>query len=56
MNKPHDSAKLHVTGEARYVDDIPLPAKTLHHLWSIQHSQGQIKSIDLSAVGKHLEL
>ena len=32
MNKaiPHDSAKLHVTGEARYVDDIPLPAKTLH--------------------------
>ena len=27
---PHDSAKLHVTGEARYVDDIPLPAKTLH--------------------------
>ena len=32
MNKavPHDSAKLHVTGAARYVDDIPIPAKTLH--------------------------
>ena len=32
MNKavPHDSAKLHVTGAARYVDDIPIPANTLH--------------------------
>ena len=22
---PHDSAPLHVTGRARYVDDVPLP-------------------------------
>jgi xanthine dehydrogenase molybdopterin-binding subunit B len=27
---PHDAARLHVTGQARYVDDIPLPANTLH--------------------------
>jgi len=26
---PHDSAQLHVTGSARYVDDIPVPAGTL---------------------------
>ena len=23
---PHDSAPLHVTGQARYADDVPLPA------------------------------
>ncbi|MEQ6204422.1 xanthine dehydrogenase molybdopterin binding subunit [Sulfitobacter sp. HNIBRBA2951] len=27
---PHDTAHLHVTGEARYVDDIPTPTGTLH--------------------------
>ena len=27
---PHDAAPLHVTGQARYVDDIPLPANCLH--------------------------
>ena len=27
---PHDAAHLHVTGQARYVDDIPMPAGTLH--------------------------
>ena len=26
----HDSAVLHVSGEARYVDDLPTPARTLH--------------------------
>ena len=26
---PHDSAKLHVTGAARYIYDIPLPANAL---------------------------
>ena len=53
MNKaiPHDSAKLHVTGEARYVDDIPLPAKTLHLAFGLSSiAKGQVKSIDLSAV------
>jgi xanthine dehydrogenase large subunit len=27
---PHDAAPLHVTGAARYVDDIPMPRDTLH--------------------------
>ena len=27
---PHDSASLHVSGEARYVDDLPEPPGTLH--------------------------
>lgn len=27
---PHDAARLHVTGTARYVDDIPTPANALH--------------------------
>ncbi|MBD3664057.1 xanthine dehydrogenase molybdopterin binding subunit [Sulfitobacter sp. TSTF-M16] len=27
---PHDAAPLHVTGAARYVDDIPTPSGTLH--------------------------
>ena len=26
----HDSAQLHVTGQARYTDDIPEPSGTLH--------------------------
>lgn len=26
----HDSAKLHVSGQARYIDDIPCPPNTLH--------------------------
>jgi xanthine dehydrogenase large subunit len=48
---PHDSAALHVTGRARYVDDQPVPAGTLHlafGLSSIAH--GDILSVDLSAV------
>ena len=48
---PHDAAALHVTGAARYVDDIPMPANTLHlafGLSSIAH--GDITSVDLSAV------
>ncbi len=27
---PHDAAQLHVTGTARYIDDIPTPAGALH--------------------------
>ncbi|MDO6591088.1 xanthine dehydrogenase molybdopterin binding subunit [Loktanella sp. D2R18] len=27
---PHDAAQLHVTGAARYIDDIPTPAGALH--------------------------
>ncbi len=48
---PHDAAPLHVTGTARYIDDIPLPKGALHLAFgtsSIAH--GKIKSVDLFAV------
>jgi xanthine dehydrogenase large subunit len=50
---PHDAAPLHVTGQARYVDDIPAPAGTLSLAFgtsSIAH--GRIASLDLDAVRK----
>ena len=48
---PHDAAPLHVTGAARYIDDIDLPAGALHlafGLSSIAH--GDITALDLAAV------
>jgi xanthine dehydrogenase large subunit len=48
---PHDSAHLHVSGEATYVDDIPELAGTLHAALGLsQHAHALIKSIDFSAV------
>ncbi|WP_417728297.1 xanthine dehydrogenase molybdopterin binding subunit [Roseovarius sp.] len=48
---PHDSARLHVTGEARYVDDIPCPRNTLHLAFGLsQIACGQITTMDLSEV------
>ncbi|MCV6594847.1 MAG: xanthine dehydrogenase molybdopterin binding subunit, partial [Silicimonas sp.] len=48
---PHDAAPLHVTGAARYVDDIPLPAGALHLAFGLSHvAHGRITSMDLSAV------
>ncbi|MDK3073988.1 xanthine dehydrogenase molybdopterin binding subunit [Sedimentitalea sp. JM2-8] len=48
---PHDAARLHVTGAARYVDDIPTPANTLHLAFGQSAiARGRIRSIDLSAV------
>lgn len=48
---PHDSAPLHVTGQARYVDDIPVPAGTLHLCFGLSAvAAGRITSMDLSAV------
>ncbi|MEL7098389.1 MAG: xanthine dehydrogenase molybdopterin binding subunit [Pseudomonadota bacterium] len=48
---PHDAAALHVTGAARYVDDVPLPAGALHLAFGLSEvAAGQIMSIDLSAV------
>ena len=48
---PHDAAQLHVTGAARYVDDIPTPANCLHLAFGLSKiAHGRIKSIDLSAV------
>jgi len=48
---PHDSALGHVTGGARYIDDLPTPAGTLHlafGLSSIAH--GMITHMDLAPV------
>ncbi len=48
---PHDAAHLHVTGAARYVDDIPTPANTLHLAFGQSEvARGRIRSMDLSAV------
>ena len=48
---PHDSAELHVTGRARYVDDLPVPQGTLHLAFGLSTvAHGEIRSMDLSAV------
>ena len=48
---PHDSAPLHVTGRARYVDDLPNPAGTLHLAFGLAGiARGKITALDLSAV------
>jgi xanthine dehydrogenase large subunit len=48
---PHDSGPLHVTGAARYVDDIPLPAGALHLAFGLSAcAHGEITEIDIGAV------
>ena len=48
---PHDAAHLHVTGAARYVDDMPTPAGALHIAFGTsQVARGKIAALDLSAV------
>ncbi|MGG7645604.1 xanthine dehydrogenase molybdopterin binding subunit [Rhodovulum sp. YNF3179] len=48
---PHDAARLHVTGAARYVDDIPLPANALHLCFGLSEiAHGEIGSMDLAPV------
>ena len=48
---PHDAAKLHVTGAARYTDDIPTPANCLHLAFGLSDvAHGTITSVDLTAV------
>jgi xanthine dehydrogenase large subunit len=48
---PHDAAPLHVTGQARYVDDIPLPANALHLAFGLSTiAHGRVVAMDLSAV------
>ncbi|MGY6633290.1 MAG: xanthine dehydrogenase molybdopterin binding subunit [Alkalilacustris sp.] len=51
QSPPHDSARLHVTGAARYVDDIPTPAGTLHLVFGLSPAaHGQIAYMDLDGV------
>ncbi|WP_428543440.1 xanthine dehydrogenase molybdopterin binding subunit [Profundibacter sp.] len=48
---PHDSAPLHVTGEARYIDDIPVTADCLHLAFGLSNvAHGDITAMDLGAV------
>jgi xanthine dehydrogenase large subunit len=48
---PHDAARLHVTGQARYVDDIPTPAGTLHLAFGLSTiPAGRIATMDLTDV------
>jgi xanthine dehydrogenase large subunit len=49
-SRPHESARAHVTGQARFIDDMPLPANALHAapvLSPIAH--GRLLGIDASA-------
>ena len=47
----HDSGPLHVTGQARYVDDIPTPSGTLHLAFGVSRiASGAFTEMDLSAV------
>ena len=48
---PHDAAPLHVTGQARYVDDLPLPEGTLHLAFGLStEAHARIEAMDLAAV------
>ncbi|WP_109483356.1 xanthine dehydrogenase molybdopterin binding subunit [Paraburkholderia sp. C35] len=48
---PHESAALHVSGEATYTDDIPELAQTLHAALGLsRHAHARIVSLDLDAV------
>ncbi|MFV0334945.1 MAG: xanthine dehydrogenase molybdopterin binding subunit [Tropicimonas sp.] len=48
---PHDAARLHVTGGARYVDDIPVPRGCLHLAFGLSTiAAGRVRSADLAPV------
>src|SRR5215510_5182802 len=48
---PHESAHLHVAGEAVYVDDIPELDGTLHAALGLSNkAHAIVKSVDLTAV------
>ena len=49
--RPHESAELHVSGEAAYTDDLPEFAGTLHVALGLsRHAHARIVSLDLEAV------
>ena len=53
VNQPitHESAALHVSGQAYYADDIALPANVLHVAFGMSEvAHARIKHMDLSAV------
>jgi xanthine dehydrogenase large subunit len=47
----HDSGPLHVTGQARYIDDLPAPGAALHLAFGLSGvAHGAITAIDLAGV------
>ena len=51
---PHDAAHLHVTGAARYVDDLPCPTNCLHLAFGLSSiASGQITDLSLDRVRAH---
>ena len=53
VNKPlpHDAAKLHVSGSARYIDDLPVPDDCLHLCFGTSTiARGSIQEMDLTTV------
>ncbi|WP_370402432.1 xanthine dehydrogenase molybdopterin binding subunit [Sulfitobacter sp. JB4-11] len=48
---PHDAAALHVTGAARYVDDLPVPQNCLHLAFGLSpKAAGRIATLNVEAV------
>jgi len=48
---PHESARLHVTGQATYIDDLPELAGTLHCALGLSHvAHGRLLGIDVAAL------
>lgn len=51
MSTRHESAHLHVSGQALYTDDIPLPSNTLHAAFGLSSiAHGRIRTLDLEPV------
>ncbi|MEL6727142.1 MAG: xanthine dehydrogenase molybdopterin binding subunit [Pseudomonadota bacterium] len=49
--RSHDSAHLHVSGQAQYVDDLPEPADCLHvYVAMSERAHAEILDLDLTAV------
>lgn len=48
---PHESAHLHVTGDAQYCDDLPEPRNLLHaYMGLATHTHARVTRLDLSKV------
>ncbi|MEJ8826163.1 xanthine dehydrogenase molybdopterin binding subunit [Variovorax humicola] len=51
ISRPHESAQLHVAGEATYIDDIPELAGTLHCALGLSPvANGRLVGMDLDAI------
>ena len=51
ISRPHESAALHVAGEATYIDDIPELAGTLHCALGLSPvANGRLKNMKLEAI------